>query len=311
MKKLVVLLTLLLLCLAGCRSREAGETVEGMVVEAGGNPCAFAVEQSNGDTCGFLVTEDTELIWEDRSAFRIWEDTAVEYDDWGVFSCDMYVTVEVGAEAQPAEKSGAVRNGWYYARKVTVTGVYDGYFDVAAKPVIYLYPQEETPVTVELDYKGILTCTYPKYRDGWNVVAQSDGTLTDENGLEYNYLYWEGIWNGNYDFSEGFCVRGADSAKFLEEILPQLGLNRREANEFIVYWLPQLEKHPYNLISFQQENYSEGARLTVSPEPDTVIRVFMAFQPLDEKVEIPPQNFVQPERAGFTLVEWGGTCVER
>ena len=29
------------------------------------------------------------------------------------------------------------------------------------KPVIYLYPEEDTEVTVKLDYNGLLTCTYP------------------------------------------------------------------------------------------------------------------------------------------------------
>ena len=33
------------------------------------------------------------------------------------------------------------------------------------KPVIYLYPQEETDVTVQLDYDGVLTCTYPTYEN--------------------------------------------------------------------------------------------------------------------------------------------------
>ena len=34
----------------------------------------------------------------------------------------------------------------------------------AAKPVIYLYPEKETTVTVKLDYAGTLTCTYPCLR---------------------------------------------------------------------------------------------------------------------------------------------------
>ncbi|MBQ9925500.1 MAG: hypothetical protein IJO51_05730 [Clostridia bacterium] len=34
------------------------------------------------------------------------------------------------------------------------------------KPVIYLYPEEETEVTVKLDYAGELTTTYPEYKDG-------------------------------------------------------------------------------------------------------------------------------------------------
>lgn len=41
----------------------------------------------------------------------------------------------------------------------------------AAKPVIYLYPEEETAVTVKLDYAGALTCTYPAYGNGWAVTA--------------------------------------------------------------------------------------------------------------------------------------------
>ena len=60
----------------------------------------------------------------------------------------------------------------------------------AAKPVIYLYPEEETEVTVKLDCDGGLTCTYPAYEDGWSVTAQPDGTLTDGAGQTYRYLYW-------------------------------------------------------------------------------------------------------------------------
>ena len=95
-----------------------------------------------------------------------------------------------------------------------------------AKPVIYLYPQEETAVNVTLDYDGKLTSTYPKYTSGWSVTARPDGTLTDGAGQSYNYLYWEGEDRNEYDFSRGFCVAGADSAAFLEDALARLGLTR-------------------------------------------------------------------------------------
>ena len=111
---------------------------------------------------------------------------------------------------------------------------------MSAKPVIYLYPEEETEITVTLDYAGELTCVYPAMDDSssWTVTAAPDGTLTDAQGQTYNYLYWEGVTHADYDFSSGFCVAGADTAAFLEDALAQLGLTRREANEFIVYWLP-------------------------------------------------------------------------
>lgn len=57
-----------------------------------------------------------------------------------------------------------------------------------AKPVIYLYPEEPTEVTVTLDYSGELTYTYPAYGDGWTVTAYPDGTLIDADGKEYSYL---------------------------------------------------------------------------------------------------------------------------
>lgn len=59
----------------------------------------------------------------------------------------------------------------------------------------------------------------------------------------------------------------------MEGALEQLGLTRREANEFIVYWLPHMEQNPYNIISFQTDAYTNAAELKVSPEPDTLIRV--------------------------------------
>ena len=178
---------------------------------------------------------------------------------------------------------------------------------VAYKPVIYLYPEKETNISVELTLDGRLTCAYPKYSNGWVVTAAPDGTLTDKNGQTYNYLYWEGETYAKYDMSKGFCVKGKDTAAFLEGALEQLGLTRREANEFIVYWLPLMEQNEYNIISFQTDIYTEAAQLKVNPAPDTLIRVFMAWQASETAVDLPEQELTAPERNGFTVVEWGGT----
>lgn len=175
-----------------------------------------------------------------------------------------------------------------------------------AKPVIYLYPEEETEVEVKLGYRGRLTVTYPEYRDGWRVVARPDGTLFDGDGNEYSYLFWEGVSDESYAFSEGFCVRGKDTAAFLREKLAFLGLTPREYNEFIVYWLPKMRDNPYNVISFQGADYTDRAPLSVSPAPDTVLRVFMTYYPSETPVTIPAQTLTPTERKGFTLVEWGG-----
>lgn len=175
-----------------------------------------------------------------------------------------------------------------------------------AKPVIYLYPEEEMPVSVALELSGTLTSSYPAYGDGWQVTAQPDGTLTDSNGREYYCLYWEGESETDFDLSRGFVVPGLETTAFLEKSLAQLGLTQRESNEFIIYWLPQMESNPYNLISFQTQRYTDAAQLRITPAPDSILRVFMAWQRLDAPIHIAPQDLTTPTRTGFTVVEWGG-----
>lgn len=299
-----------LFCLfTGCDDNE--ESYSGLVVTYGGNPLMFELQGDDEKNYGFVITEDTKLIWEDDSAFKIWEDTKIEYDDWDVFSCSMRVEVIPGEETESADEYiDECVEGWYLAQQVTVTKVEDSYFDVSAKPVIYLYPEEKIDVEVTLDYDGTLFCTYPEYQGGWKVTALPDGILADVDGKTYNYLYWEGITKISYDFSKGYCVAGEDTAEFLENALAKLGLTRKEANEFIVYWLPLMQENSYNIISFQEDVYTEHAKLRIDPAPDTLIRVFMAWKPSEEKIEIEPQQFKTAERVGFTVVEWGGTQVK-
>ena len=178
---------------------------------------------------------------------------------------------------------------------------------VPEKPVIYLYPETPTEVSVKLTIDGKLTCTYPAYDKGWDqFTAHPDGTLVFPDGKQYYCLYWEGIQNMECDFSKGFSVKGEDTAAFLEWALTEQGLTPREANEFIIYWLPRMEQNPYNVISFQTEAYTEGAVLEIAPNPDSLLRVFMAYYPSDEAVEMEPQAFTPFERVGFAVVEWGG-----
>ena len=182
---------------------------------------------------------------------------------------------------------------------------------VPEKPVIYLYPEKPTAVSVELAVDGTLDFTYPKYNGGWHVTAYPDGRLVNEaDGKEYSYLFWEGRSATTYDWSKGFVVKGCDTVAFLEDKLSFVGLTPREYNEFIVYWFPRMENNPYNLISFQGEAYTRSAKLKISPEPDSLLRVFMAYKPLEEAIDIQEQELASFERAGFTVIEWGGALVE-
>jgi hypothetical protein len=177
-----------------------------------------------------------------------------------------------------------------------------------AKPVIYLYPTSVQAVTVQLDFKGKLTCTYPEYDNEWKVEAHPDGKLINlADNREYSYLFWEGTTNSKWDISKGFVVKGSETKKFLQDKLAYLGLTPKEYNEFIVYWLPIIQENKYNLITFAGEDYENIAPLNITPKPDSILRVMMLFKPLDEPIEIKEQELMPFERKGFTVVEWGGT----
>ena len=204
-----------------------------------------------------------------------------------------------------------VGNGWIKTKCDNSDAPNIRFTDLAYdKPVIYLYPEQETDVHVELELTtSTLATTYPRYNDGWDVTAYPDGTLLNKaDGTHHRYLFWDSTDSTtSFDFSKGFCVAGSETEQFLKEKLTYMGLTEEEMNEFIVYWLPRMEHNAYNLIAFQGDAYTDSAKLSITPAPDSLCRVFMAYIPLDEAREIEPQQLETFERKGFSVVEWGGT----
>ena len=185
----------------------------------------------------------------------------------------------------------------------------------AEKPILYLYPTADTNVTVKLGKPEELTVSYPAYNTstGWQVLAKPSGELVDlGSGRNLYALYYESNLSDN-EFKvndDGFIVRREDTASFLEDKLAELGLNEREAEEFIVYWLPRLSEHDYNYIRFAtMDKINQVMPLDINPAPDTIIRVLMTYKGLDEPLAgVKEQQLPDtPTRTGFTAVEWGGS----
>ena len=180
---------------------------------------------------------------------------------------------------------------------------------VVAKPIIYLYPEKDEEIEVYLGYKDKITTSYPKYINGWKVLAKPNGDLKDLKTNKSLYsLYYES--ENAHEFKvekEGFCIEGEKTAEFLEKELAKLGLTEREAEEFIIYWLPRLEKNKYNYIRFAtREEINKNMPLEITPKPDTEIRVLMVFKGLNNKIDVKEQQVITPKRDGFVAVEWGG-----
>lgn len=181
------------------------------------------------------------------------------------------------------------------------------------KPIIYLYPTQDMEVSVKLGYNENITVSYPKYLSAWNVLAKIDGTIIDlETNRNLYALYYESENTVNFKVEkDGFVVKGENVATFLEEKLSMLGLTEREAEEFIIYWLPILQENEYNYIRFATiDQINENMPLDITPNPNTIIRVLMTYKGLENSIEIEEQQLITPERNGFVAVEWGGTEIK-
>ena len=179
--------------------------------------------------------------------------------------------------------------------------------DIAYKPLLYLYPEETTAITVNFQNEENLTTTYPKFNEEWQVIASPNGDLYDKNNNYYYGLYWEEKTYNHIDFKEGFYVSKDNAIPFLEEKLSIIGLNAKERNEFIMYWLPILEKNEHNLVYFElTEELQKDNKLLISPQPDTLIRIRIHVKQIAKKENIKEQKLTSYERKGFVAVEWGG-----
>ena len=177
---------------------------------------------------------------------------------------------------------------------------------VEEKPVIYFYPEAEAEVTVRLWAPEMLTVSYPEYS------ADTDGTLVC-GGREYPYMYYE--FKEPVGFGgEGFVVPGEASAAFLEEKLGAMGFTQTEQAEFITYWLPRLAVNDCNRIEFLTGADVDALMpLEITPAPDNILRVHMLFAACDASLaaELPPQDLPVLTRTGFTVLEWGGSELDR
>jgi len=172
------------------------------------------------------------------------------------------------------------------------------------KPVIYLYPEVPTKVSVKIAAR--ITKSEPLYQNGWEVLAQPNGKLIVNDQL-YPYLFWEGQGQSYPAIKEGVVVKKGEIAATLKTQLGQLGLNTKESTDFLEFWLPKMPETPYvRLTWFGTSQMDKLAPLSVSPKPDTIIRIFLDFEGLVEPTNLKAQNLTGAPRQGFTLVEWGG-----
>ena len=159
---------------------------------------------------------------------------------------------------------------------------------VLKKPAIYVYPEKPMDVSVSINIKeGQFSVVYPKFNEGnnsWKIHANSNGDI-EINNRKYLYLFYECDSYFNQEMNEGFIVNDKTASDFLEEKLKFLGLNDKEMTDFITFWLPVLLNNKLSLC-FQTQKFFEHIPMSVTPKPDTIIRIFLTIKKVEHPIEI-------------------------
>ncbi|NQV17798.1 MAG: hypothetical protein HQ534_04565 [Armatimonadetes bacterium] len=190
-------------------------------------------------------------------------------------------------------------NSYYYDYAIVLE-------DIAFKPNIYIYPQKQMNLDVNINFPhgGEVTTSIPEYSDGWkNLKVEYSGLI---NG-KHNYLFYESVNPDLSQYNAGWIIAQDDMELFFLENMNATGFNEQEITDFTDYWIPILKDYPYYAIYPQyKEQLDRIIQLNFSQKPDNILRLIYTLIGLQDndsvlqEPEIPKFN-----REGFVVVEWG------
>lgn len=274
---------------------------------------------------GQIGTYTTQVINNNRYKYDIFYHLGAFYlSDQNDKTTYVYSTSAV-APPQTVEQHPSLQLGrlWFMATDSWTV------FTPNCKPAIYLYPEKSQEISVKLDIGGNITISDPIYNPetGWNVKANPDGVIQlSESGQDtsdgvrkhsseveesnYPYLYYEADLAKGYKPKNGWVISRGNLDRQLKIILTQLGLNEKEKNDFLDYWLPRLISKPYYFAGLvPTEDINQQEALSINPTPANIIRVRLIFEGLDYPISVPLPKLSEIKRNGFTVVDWGGSVV--
>lgn len=180
-----------------------------------------------------------------------------------------------------------------------------------AEPLMYFYTDTKENIQIGFDESIQLEVTIPKVKNrSWSFESRPPHSyINKEDGRLYQTAFWEGRSFITPEWTHGWSVSRKTIETFITEKLKQLGLIDREVTDFLRYWKPRLNSFPYYKVRFFTEPFLRYySPLTITPNPESFIRVHMealgTSKPIKLKPQIIPEN--PPTRGKFTVVEWSG-----
>jgi hypothetical protein len=196
----------------------------------------------------------------------------------------------------------------YHCHHVTIT---DNYQDFkfraniqALKPNIYLYPEATMDILVRIVFpqSGFITDSVPDYEGSWDITVEPSGLIDGQ----YDYLFYESYQPDQGQYSYGWVIKQEALQDFFRENMAATGFNTKEINDFVDYWIPQLNEYQYYAIYPQyNEQLDSMIRLEFSQQPDNLIRLIYAIRGLDRDYILPEPKIPNFKREGFVVTEWG------
>lgn len=174
------------------------------------------------------------------------------------------------------------------------------------KPNIYLYPEEETQMDVEIDFPkgGKITVSDPPYVEGWNnITVNPDGKI---NG-KHDFLFYESA-TSEFEIPEaGWIIPQTDLKEFFINNMEKTGFEGREIDDFIQFWIPIFKEHKYyEIYPLYQKELDEKIQLKFSKKPDSMQRlIYIVKGREDGNLKLSEPVIPAFERKGFVVAEWG------
>jgi hypothetical protein len=186
-----------------------------------------------------------------------------------------------------------------------------------AVPAIWLYPEAECDVEVALTFRGngFMTVSTPPYQDKWRIHVDPSvpfAKYRERYGFQsrHEFLDYDGIREGPYQTTHGWCIDQANFVNWLVKELASLGFNDAETGSVAYYYGRTFldHRHPEKyLLIYPQETsiVDQSVVLSVTPTPRSVYRIWFYLQLSGQKRSLETPYLQKVERDGFVVTEVG------
>jgi hypothetical protein len=186
------------------------------------------------------------------------------------------------------------------------TDYFINYYLLCYKPNIYIYPQSEIKLDVNISFpnSGKVVKSIPAFPENWqNLKVKANGKINNE----FDYLFYESIQPNVFQKTKGWVVKLENLPTFFKENLQQYGFNQNEISDFTEHWIPILTDSRYYAIYPQNNKQLDPLiQLEFSQQPDNILRLTYFVSKLNSnELELTEPEIPIFEREGFVVTEWG------